>query len=92
MEFWQFNTSNQRCHFVVDIPLYLYAANIDIIRTLTETKIKLKKNNPCSKEITKQKITLKLKISFEDVCEIIENIAYKQADLSKHNTQFQASP
>ena len=28
----------------------------------------------------------------EDVCEIIENIAYKQVDLSKHNTQFQESP
>ena len=33
------------------------------------------------------KITLKLKNSeVDDICEIKENIAYKQANLSKHNT------
>ena len=33
------------------------------------------------------KITLKLKNrEVEDICEIIESIAYKQANLSKHNT------
>ena len=33
------------------------------------------------------KITLKLKNrGVEDICEIIENIAYKQANLNKQNT------